>query len=55
MGEGEGGRRLREPLARRGVDKGVLVLIWSPLPFIPSHEGRGVSMSDSYNVLETNS
>ena len=39
-----GGRRLRlrprgasapegEPLARRGVDKGVLVLIWSPLPF----------------------
>ena len=32
-GEGEGGRRLREPLARRGVDKGVLVLIGSPLPF----------------------
>ena len=29
MGEGEGGRRLREPLARRGVDKKNLF----PLPF----------------------
>jgi len=36
MGEGEGGRRLREPLARRGVEKTV-----SPLPFIPSHQGEG--------------
>ena len=31
MGEGEGGRRLREPLARRGVDK--MKTLWSPLPF----------------------
>jgi len=50
MGEGEGGRRLRlrprgahapegEPLARRGVDK--MKPFWSPLPFIPSHQGEG--------------
>ena len=39
MGEGEGGRRLREPLARRGVDK--IETIWSPLPFIPSRGGEG--------------
>jgi hypothetical protein len=37
MGEGVGGRRLREPLARRGVDNKNLV----PLPFIPSRQGRG--------------
>jgi len=39
MGEGEGGRQLREPLARRGVDK--IETVWSPLPFIPSHRGEG--------------
>ena len=39
MGEGEGGRRLREPLARRGVDK--MKPFWPPLPFIPSHQGEG--------------
>ena len=38
MGEGEGGRRLREPLARRGVDK--MKTLWSPLPFIPSLRGE---------------
>ena len=35
-GEGEGGRRLIEPLARRGVNWGII-----PLPFIPSRQGRG--------------
>ena len=38
-----------------GVDKGVLVLIWSPLPFIPSHEGRGVSYGRLSRMLEINS
>jgi hypothetical protein len=38
--------------ARVGVDKVVLVLIWPPLPFIPSHEGRGVSYSILSKMLE---
>jgi len=33
MGEGEGGRRLREPLARRGVDK--MKTFWVPPPLRP--------------------
>jgi len=53
MGEGEGGHRLREPLARRGVDPSTSSgqacgepAEPSPLPFVPSHEGRG----DFYRV-----
>ena len=44
MGEDEGGRRLREPLARRGVDK--IETVWFPLSFIPSHRGEGRVLED---------
>ena len=39
MGEGEGGRRLREPLARRGVDKVKTFCVPSPLRPLPPREG----------------
>jgi len=51
MGEGEGGRRLREPLARRGVDK--MKTLWSPSPSSPPTEGRGDFWKNISNQLWT--
>jgi len=52
-GEGAGGRRLREPLARRGVDPSTSSgqacgepVEPSPLPFIPSHRREGRFLGD---------
>jgi hypothetical protein len=49
MGEDGGGRWLREPLARRGVN-----IVWSPLTRPLSHQGRGDNGVIFYVIPNTN-